>query len=158
MLARSASRPGPISLPKLTKGQRLDASDLLEPPLPRPLTHGHAKSVAIPFVLCISSGLLLQAVFFFGGALLHGRWLLDVVCCMLYIGWLLAIGYWLLAIGYWLLAIVYYLLLTYCLLSVVYCLLDIEAHLEFFFGHTLIAAVHSNSPRVVVKIPTRCPF
>jgi hypothetical protein len=32
-------------LPKLTKGQRLDAPDLLEPPLPRPLTHGHAKVI-----------------------------------------------------------------------------------------------------------------
>jgi hypothetical protein len=38
---------GPHPPPKLTKGQRLDASDLLEPPLPRPLTHGHAKGVAI---------------------------------------------------------------------------------------------------------------
>jgi hypothetical protein len=36
-------------LPKLTKGQRLDAPDLLEPPLPRAaLTHGgHAKGVAV---------------------------------------------------------------------------------------------------------------
>jgi hypothetical protein len=34
-------------LPKLTKGQRIDAPDLFEPPLPLPLTHGHAKGVAV---------------------------------------------------------------------------------------------------------------
>jgi hypothetical protein len=34
-------------LPKLTKGQRLDAPNLLKPPLPRPLTHGHTKGVAV---------------------------------------------------------------------------------------------------------------
>jgi hypothetical protein len=34
-------------LPKLTKGQWLDASDLLEPPLPRPLTHGQEFFVSL---------------------------------------------------------------------------------------------------------------
>jgi hypothetical protein len=37
-------------------------------------------------------------------------------------------------------------------LAIVYCLLDIEAHLAFFFGHAVAAAVHLNSLNVVVKI------
>jgi hypothetical protein len=74
-----------------------------------------------------------------------GCCLLAAVCCILAIGYrLLSIGYWLLSVGYWLLAIVS-------------CLLDIEAHLEFFFVHTLVAAAHRNSLRVVVKIP-KMPF
>ena len=43
--------------------------------------------------------------------------------------------------------------IVYWLLYIACCLLDIEAHLEFIFGHTLVAAVHRNSLRVVVKIP-----
>jgi hypothetical protein len=44
MLGASKERrfeAGPAHLPELTKGQRLEAPDLLKPPLPRPLTHGH---------------------------------------------------------------------------------------------------------------------
>jgi hypothetical protein len=44
---------GPQHLPKLTKGQRLDAPDLLKPPLPRPLTHGHAKGGVAVQLRCL---------------------------------------------------------------------------------------------------------
>jgi hypothetical protein len=84
----------------------------------------------------------------------HGQdkgreWVLAIVCCLL-------MGYWLCLLSIdWLLAIAYC-LLAIGLLSVVCCLLDIEARVEFFFGHTLVAAAccaPQHSLRVVIEIP-----